>query len=308
MRESPSISVAVCTHNGAARLADCLASLRDQRCDAPFEVLVILNACSDESADIAKRFAFRIVSESQLGLSHARNRALAEARAPVVAFIDDDAVAEPDWLAALLAVWDAEPDAGCVGGRIHLKWEAPKPDWWTNRLDEVFGYFDYPQSRMQMHHPRYPYGGNISYRRDAALAVGGFNPALGRIGRKLVAGEEGELCYKLERAGRKIFYDRGPLVHHAARPDRASPLFILRRAIMHGRSQRIIETHHRMTATGVPQWGELVKAMFGSALRGRLDLVELKWLTYRFGYRFQQLVERLRSETGIVASGVEAHA
>ncbi len=294
MSHTPVISVAVCTHNGAARLADCLASLRDQRCDAPVEVLVILNACTDDSSEIADRFAFRAITEPRLGLSHARNRALAEARAPVVAFIDDDAVAEPDWLAALLRVWDAEHDAACIGGRIHLKWEAPKPDWWTDRLDEVFGYFDYPQSRMQMHHPRYPYGGNISYRRDAALAVGGFNPALGRIGRKLVAGEEGELCYKLERAGHKIFYDRGPLVHHAARPDRVSPVFILRRAIMHGRSQRIIETHHRMAATVMPTWGNLIGDLLTGALRGRLDLPRLKWLTYRFGYRFEQLRQRFR--------------
>jgi GT2 family glycosyltransferase len=303
MRSAPSISAALCTHNGCARLGAALESLLGQTLGVGgYEVLVVLNACTDDSEPIALDAArrngatVRVVREPRLGLSHARNRALAEARAAVVAFLDDDAVAEPDWLAALLRVYRQQPDAGCVGGRIHLRWESPPPRWWVGRLDEVFGWFDYPQPRMRMHHPRYPYGGNISFLRAAALQVGGFNPELGRMGRRLVAGEEGELCYKLERAGFAVYYDRGPLVHHCVRPDRLRRRFILRRAVMHGRSQRIIERHHRMPDSGMPRVGGLLKDAVRSALRGELGLPKLKWLTYRFGYRYERMRERLRPE------------
>jgi glycosyltransferase involved in cell wall biosynthesis len=305
MNAAPAITAAVCTHNGAARLPAVLDSLLGQQTgEAAFEVLVVTNACTDDSPRIARHYAaragdrLRIVAEPRLGLSNARNRALAEAAAPIVAFTDDDATAEADWLASLLAVYAAEPAAVCVGGRIHLKWERPKPAWWTDRLDEVFGWFDYPQARMAMHHPRYPYGGNISFRRQAALAVGGFNPSLGRVGRRLVAGEEGELCYKLERAGGTILYDRGPLVHHSVRPDRLTRRFILRRALMHGRSQAVCEAHHRMADAHMPRTAALVADLLGSCARRRCDLPKLKWLAYRFGYRFQRLCHRLAAAEG----------
>src|SRR5947207_1388488 len=90
------VSVAICSHNGEKRLAPVLAHLKVQRAaQIPWEVIVIDNASSDRTAEVARacwadnaRVALRLVREPQLGLSHARLRAIIEARYELVSFID----------------------------------------------------------------------------------------------------------------------------------------------------------------------------------------------------------------------------
>ena len=120
-------TVALCTHNHADRLARTLAELAALRPPKrSWEFLVIDNGCSDSTPELLAQHAWppewrvRIVRENKLGLSNARNRAIAEAVGEYVIFMDDDETADPEWLCAFERLIGAkQPDA--FGGRIRVQ-------------------------------------------------------------------------------------------------------------------------------------------------------------------------------------------
>ena len=133
--------------------------------------------------------ALRAVHEDTIGLSVARNAALATARAPIVAFLDDDARAAPDWLARLV---DAYRDETVVaaGGRVDLEWRSRPPRWMGPELESWYSALDLGPEPRALGEGEYLVGCNLSVRRDDARAVGGFDPDLGRQGDRLRSGED----------------------------------------------------------------------------------------------------------------------
>src|SRR5687768_534263 len=118
------VSVVICTHNGAARLPAVLSHLAAQQAEVPWEVVVVDNASTDDTAQVATRHwqaqaaPLRVVSEPQLGLSNARRRGLDAAAYPIVAFVDDDNWLAPDWVATAARLMAQLPDVGALGGFI----------------------------------------------------------------------------------------------------------------------------------------------------------------------------------------------
>ena len=123
--------------------------------DSPIEIVVMAN-----------QFAGRLGS--------ARNTALLRARADVVAFLDDDAEAAPDWLERLLDVYARNPTAVAVGGAPLPNYGAPRPTWFPPEFDWVFG-CHYRSLPTQLAPVRHLIGASMSVRRDDILAVGGFH-------------------------------------------------------------------------------------------------------------------------------------
>ena len=117
-------TIALCTHNHADRLERTLSDLAQlQPPKAPWEFLVIDNGCQDPTPALLARYIWpggwnvRVIREDKLGLSNARNRAIAEAQGEYVIFMDDDETVDPDWLCAYeRLILDKHPDA--FGGRI----------------------------------------------------------------------------------------------------------------------------------------------------------------------------------------------
>jgi len=292
------ISVIVCTHNRCELLRESFRSLLAQDyCAQDYELIVVDNNSTDGTRDVFEEFAIkrnglhvRYVMEEKIGLSHARNRGIAEAQGDIMAFIDDDARAEKSWLSQLVKVYSEEKDAGCVGGRVILDWYAEKPFWWQPELDEVFNGINYSDKRIVLSHPRYPYGTNISYKADILEKVGLFGTDLGRIGSKLLAGEETELCLRIEKAGYKIFYEPSAVVYHRVEPDKLTKSYIRKRAIWHGRSQALIELKHfgreyvRKKSLGC------FKSLLWWIRSGRFPLAEQKRYLFVFGYFVQGLL------------------
>ena len=141
MTDRLAISVVICTHNRAGYLSRALDGLARQSLPADrFEVIVVDNASHDETPAVVRErrygeLAPRYLHESRLGLSHARTRGWREAAAPFVAFLDDDAVPEPDWLLnAVDELQKQDPGLGLLGGRVSPIWEAPRPNWLSARL------------------------------------------------------------------------------------------------------------------------------------------------------------------------------
>ncbi len=125
------------------------------RADSPVEIVVVAN-----------QFAG--------GLGSARNTGLLQARADIVAFLDDDAEAAPDWLERLLAVYTTHPGAVAVGGAPRPNYGAPRPSWVPPDFDWVFG-CHYRSLPDQLAPVRHLIGANMSVRREEMLAVGGFH-------------------------------------------------------------------------------------------------------------------------------------
>ncbi len=240
MEAKTRISVVVCTYNRANLLPKCLLSLAGQTIGADlYEVIVVNNGSTDGTQKIAEEFAglhpnFRAVVEGRQGLSHARNRGCSEARGEYVAYIDDDAMAFPDWLERILLAFDGtEPGPVAVGGEILPWYETAPPDWFTDDL-EIRTWGD---KKGFLSPPRAPYGfsgSNMSFRRSVLLSFGGFSEDFGMVGKKFRLGEETELFFRIYKEYPWFWYDPEIKVRHLVPARNMTVLYRLKRAYLGG--------------------------------------------------------------------------
>ncbi len=216
------ISVIVCTYNRSESLARTLQSLRGQAVPSglSWEVVVVDNNSTDETRAVVSAcssdpaFPVRYCREERQGLSHARNRGIAEARGRYLAFTDDDVLAPPEWVAA---VFDALERGGWdgIGGRVFLRSERAMPKWLKRELWGFLACLDYGDQTLVLADPGKPFfGANMAFRRDIFDRIGGFDPELGRKGKSLVGGEETDVFYRMLKAGMQILYEPRAFVNH----------------------------------------------------------------------------------------------
>jgi glycosyltransferase involved in cell wall biosynthesis len=246
---SPRVSAIVCTLNRASTLGAALESLTSQTY-APddFEIVVVDNGSTDDTRDVAAaaqrnaRVRVAYIHEPVRGLSTARNRARRESRGEVLAYLDDDARAEPDWLAATMRAFDAHPDADAIGGRVLPDAGFEYPSWLPARLQRHLSHVDHGPRERWLTYPHYPFGTNLALRRSVFERVGEFDTDLGRIGEHSVrTGEETELLLRLERVGGRILYVPTATVRHAVESQRLSPSWIYRQTFSIGHSGAVMD-------------------------------------------------------------------
>jgi glucosyl-dolichyl phosphate glucuronosyltransferase len=297
---APCISVAICTYNRADRLKLALEALCHQTLAASqFEILVIDNASTDSTRTVCQAFEtvlpqLRYVFEPVQGLSKARNTALKEAKSSYIAFLDDDAIPCPNWLASLLhAFQTVQPEPVCVGGLIRPLWELPKPDWVQPTMENLFTILDGGDQPRWFRPNEFPWGANVAYQRDALLKIGGFHEKLGRKGKSLLSGEEYLLNATLQNQGGGFYYHPEAAVDHWIPKERIDPNWLVRRNFWQGRSVASIE--HMLGKSRTRQqisslWRLLLTLLntwklinpFQSALKTRIPLqIEL---SLRWGY------------------------
>ncbi len=240
-------SVVICTHNRADHLYRAVESAVGQDFEAgAYEVLVVDNASTDGTRSIVAGFRERhpnvlYIYEPALGLSNARNTGWRQARGRWVAYLDDDAVAAPDWLTGLHRTFvDEAIRPACVGGQILPNWEAPAPAWLHPSLHGHLTIIDWSREPQEVRKPHLVAGANIAFERAVLERVGGFNPALGRHGAKLLSGEEKEVVVKILRLGRPVWYQPAASVQHFVPAARLTRSWFLDRARWQGRSNGII--------------------------------------------------------------------
>lgn len=219
--DGPLITVAICTRDRAASLAHTLDSLLRQTYCA-CDILVVDNAPRDDATEhlVSTRYpAVRYIREPRPGLDWARNRAIAEARGSLIAYIDDDAIADPCWLQALVAAF-ATPDVACVTGLV-----VPlRLDTAAQELFERFGFskgFDQLTFRLAtpLANAGFPYKGylgtgcNSAFRCSVFEHVGRFDVCLD-VGTPVPGGGDLDMFARIIRAGYGLTYDPGAIVFH----------------------------------------------------------------------------------------------
>lgn len=253
---SPSISVVVCTHKRPRLLAATLDSLATQSIEArEFEVIVVDNASRDRTPDVVGRARERLpaevryIQEARLGLGTARNSGVAASRGTLVAFIDDDAVADPGWLAALLQAFALGPDVWAVGGPVFPAWEAARPRWLTDDLLRSLSVVDWGDLERSLTWPERLIGTNAAFRRECLGALGGFRVDLGRTGQQLLGSEDTELQQRIHAHGKVVWYTPAAIVHHRVPAGRLNVPYFLKRTFGTGRSEVRL-----LLPQGDPRW------------------------------------------------------
>ncbi|GAA4782819.1 hypothetical protein GCM10023220_01800 [Streptomyces ziwulingensis] len=176
------------------------------------------------------------------GLSAGRNTGIAASRGAVIAFLDDDAVAERDWLRHFAKAYD-DPRVLAVGGRTVPIWASGRrPVWFPEEFDWVVGctYRGLPPGRVRV---RNVLGGNASFRREAFDAAGGFATGIGRDGDSRPLGcEETELCIRLTRArpDAVLLIDDRAVIHHRVPAPRERFRYFRARAYAEGLSKALV--------------------------------------------------------------------
>ncbi|MCV7102987.1 glycosyltransferase [Mycobacterium palustre] len=177
--------------------------------------------CDVEIVVVGNQFAGRLGS--------ARNTALLHTRADIVAFLDDDAAAEPDWLGRLLAVYATHSGAVAVGGAPRPNYGAPRPSWFPPDCDWVFGchYRSLPDRLAPVRHL---IGANMSVRRDAILGVGGFHAD---------DHDDMDLSHRIANAygPAAVCYEPRAEVRHYVAPERLTWSYFWRRCFFVNRSK-----------------------------------------------------------------------
>jgi GT2 family glycosyltransferase len=210
-------SVIICAYtlNRWQQLLSAVESVRNQT--TPVGELLVVIDHNDEllsEAELAVPWARVIASTGAVGLSGARNTGVAASVGEVILFLDDDAVAEPDWVTNMLFAYH-DPHVLGVGGAAHPVWEQSAPRWWPAEFGWVVGcsYRGQPVSTAPV---RNLMGCNMSLRRTVLEVVGGFDDGLGRGADNALGCEETELCIRARQLipdGEFIFEPRAVVRH-----------------------------------------------------------------------------------------------
>ena len=211
------VSVVICayTMDRWSALNDAVQSCVDQTVGAD-EIILVIDHNDElyERASDALRHVRVIKNQSSRGLSGARNTGVSCSVGDVVVFLDDDAYAEPNWLAELIAPFD-DPTVAGVGGWIVPHWETKAPTWFPLTFYWILGcsYEGLPPTRSAI---RNPIGASMALRRRVFSDVGGFSTGIGRIGKIPLGCEETELCirYSTFRPSDRFILTHEAIVHH----------------------------------------------------------------------------------------------
>ena len=245
---STEISAVICTRNQADYLAKSLASLASQTLqEENFEILVIDNGSTDNTKQVVRSFKrsknLRYIYEPIVGLSQARNTGWKNASGRYVAYLDDDAIANPNWLQKILEkFYRVTPSPMSVGGKILPIWESERPEWLVKEMETYIGIINWSEKSMFLTDDRfYLSGSNLAYSRRILEDSKGFSTQLGRKGHSLLSNEEILLQRYLRKHNHPIWYDPDICVRHHVKPQCLKKRWYYRRYYWQGVSDAILE-------------------------------------------------------------------
>lgn len=257
------ITVAVCTRNRARALDRTLASLTalERPASMQWELLVVDNGSDDDTAaslaKYAERLPLRMLDEPRIGLSHARNKAIAEARGVYIVWIDDDVIVDPDWLRAYAEAFGAWPETAFFGGPIAPEFEGTPPRWLKLALphvDNAYAARDLGNASVPLTLETLPFGANFAVRAEEQRRHL-FDPELGRRDSALFAGEEWAVLEALIADGASGRWVPGARLRHVISPERQSVRYLRKYYVGNGMSlARTRDATGERMWLGRPRW------------------------------------------------------
>ena len=239
------ITVILCTYNRHQSLVTALESIAGSELpeSIEWEVLVVDNNSSDPTRDVVEDFCrrypgrFRYLFEPLQGKSYALNAGIRESQSVILAFADDDAIVETDWLWHLTSALRDGEWAG-AGGRIIPVWPGPLPRWLSTDDPNTMGpyvAFDLGPEAGPLTRP--PYGANMAFRREQFEKYGGFRTDLGPRPGSEIRREDIEFAQRLLTGGERLRYEPCAVVHHPVPTSRMKREFVLRWWFWYGYSE-----------------------------------------------------------------------
>ncbi len=242
-------SVVICSYNRLDHLlASVESALKQTLSTDSYEVIVVDNASTDGTAEaiqaLVKQHAnLRYIYETRLGLATARNTGWQAALGTYVAFLDDDAKAETNWLETAQGLIERNPThLRCVGGPIHPFYTSPKPDWWLDKY-EIRTRGDVQRHLRQ---GEFFSGSNMIWLKQALQTYGGFESTAGMKGNQLGMGEETGLFRRVwEGEESPVFlYSPDLRVYHWVPPEKMTMGYIVKRAAANGQFEANFALSH----------------------------------------------------------------
>jgi glycosyltransferase involved in cell wall biosynthesis len=276
------ISIIICTFSKADLLRNTLLSLEKLLDIDQAEVIVVDNNSLDETAEVVLECMhklkgvvnIRYVFESRQGLSVARNTGVDAARAPIIAFLDDDALPYISWLPNIRNAFKRYPDAAAIGGPIHPDFETTRPEWLIKQLEMSFTIVNLGNHEREYSRTNYPLGANMAIRSEALRNVR-FPETPKFQWSSLLFKEEAWLFKLLRKKRMKLYYIPGMRVRHYIPEDRLQREWIKRRyydqgVLLAGRSKHLLFRLHILLKLGL-------KFLF-TAVHSRLAHTSGQWL------------------------------
>ena len=281
--EWPRISVVVCTHNGERTLRDCLAGVR--ALDYPHvEAVLVDDGSTDATAAIGREFGVRTITTDNHGLAHARNVGLKATTGEIVAYLDDDARPDADWLTYLAAVFATTNHVGVGGPNLAPPGDGPIAACVANAPG---GPMHVLLSETEAEHIP---GCNMAFRRDALEAIGGFDVQF------RAAGDDVDVCWRLQEQGWTLGFSPAAMVWHHPRDSMRA---YWRQQRGYGRAEALLERKwpEKYNVGGHVTWagrlygGTLVKMLYGTRWR----IYYGTWGSGLFQFAHRQAAGMLRS-------------
>ena len=241
------LSIVICSYNRASYISGALDSLYHQSAGLDnFEAIIVDNNSTDNTAEVFKQWrsshangSFTYLTESKQGASFARNTGAEGAKGQWLCFMDDDAIANSNYVENIIKHIKTKPEAIGFGGRIIPKYIPSAPEWMSYYVSSLVGNFDYAPTACAFENGKYPLESNMIVKKDIYDSIGGFNTQLpGVVGTLRIGGEGKELFYKLLALGHTIYYDPAICVHHVVEVKKLTPEYMYRVASGIGRGEK----------------------------------------------------------------------
>jgi glycosyltransferase involved in cell wall biosynthesis len=276
------VSAVICSYNRARFIISAVESIFSQQYDKGlYEVIVVDNNSKDETLSLLDEYKashpgyhFRYFTEMKQGVANARTRCAKEALGEIVAFLDDDSIAQPGWLSSIAAFFDAHPEAWSVGGKITPKFLTAVPGWYSRYFFGLVGNFNLGPSVKRLTGVRYPCGANMAFRKKVFAEIGYFNADLGRSGNSLLATEEKDIYLRILAHGRQVYYLPDVAILHHVEANKFDKQYVRRHSMGIGGGERLmlkgkLPAQVLKLAEYVAKWGYAVLYGTGFLIRGQ---------------------------------------
>lgn len=291
------ISVIICTYNRERYIYNVLQSIAEGNLSKEsYEIVLVDNNSSDNTKGECDRFMadypkirLHYCIEPNQGLSYARNCGIRESKGDVLAYVDDDALVNKEYLSTYADFFERNPQAVAAGGPILPEYDGcDEPEWMSHYTRQlVTGKLWLGEKEREFPGGAFPGGGNAAYRKSVFDAIGLFNVELGRKGNSLIGAEEKDLFDKMTTRGMKFYYLPTAILYHLIPPKKLTQNYFNRLTLGIGQSERYRtlqigkKKYLVRLAKEVIKWGGTIVLWVSFALKGQFSkgdkLVEFRW-------------------------------